>query len=195
MQITIKLERLEEVIENLKGIPGAARFVVQAASKLGLGKARTMIDRAIRGRYNIGQASVLAAIGKPRMFAVGGRLSVSGSRFALSKFPAKDQNPDGVNVSILKTHTSPYPHAFIVKGGRKLPNAKSFPIMTRWPDVGRYPIKGFIAPGSIPEMLQEKSEVLPEVENQVNATINAEITRLMPLVLSGAVRVPRWYIK
>ena len=195
MQITIKLEHLDEVIENLKGIPGAARFVVQAASKLGLSKARTMIDRSIRHRYNIAQKTVLAAIGKPRMFAVGGQITVSGKRFALSMFPSRDANPDGVQVSILKDHTSHYPSAFVIKTGRKLPNARSFPILERDPGAGRYPIHGMIAPGSVPEMLQEKSEVLPAVEAQVNETINGEISRLMPLVLSGLVKVPRWYIK
>jgi hypothetical protein len=150
MPITIRLERLDEVIENLNGIPGAARFVVQAATKLGLNRARTLIDRAMRHRYNIGQQSVLAAIGKPKMFAVGGRIDVKGRRFPLPLFKGRDDNPSGVHVSIVKDHTSPYPHAFIVKGGRRVPRAKTDPIMQRDFGVDRYPLHGLVAPESVP---------------------------------------------
>jgi len=191
--ITIKLEGMPELISALKAIPGGARFAVQGATKKALGSARTTIDRAIRARYNIGQQSVLSKIGRPRLGVVGGSITVKASRFALPMFTARDINPGGVLARILKDRASDYQHAFIVKGGNRLPGAKSFPIMHRLTDQ-RYPIAGYVAPESVAEMAAT-SKVNPVIEDRINEVLYKEMTRLLQGILSGSISVPKYFAK
>jgi hypothetical protein len=190
--ITITLEGLPELINALQGIPGGARFAVQQSTKKALGGARTIIDRAVRARYAIGQQAVLSKISRPQFGAIGGKIEVKDKRFALSMFPSHDVYPAGVLVDFLRSTPSRYAHAFTIERAR-LPGAKSDPIVHRVGDA-RYPIAGAAAPESVPEMVAS-SKVLPGIEEKINSALYKEMARLMQGVLSGAIKVPSYYAK
>jgi hypothetical protein len=185
MEINIKIEGLENVVSNLQSIQGASKWVVRNAITSALSKARTEADRAIRERYGVRQASVLASISRPYVNGLFGLIHSSGKRLLTQDFTnVRDTGTEGVRIPFIKNKPAVYPHAFM--------HRKDGPVLERISQY-RYPLKAVSPPASVPEMLESKAEVKPKVEEALKTELYSEMDRLMRFVLTtGQVPKSKW---
>jgi hypothetical protein len=181
--INIRIEGLENVATKLADIPKSFDWVLRNAIKVALAKGRTEIDRAIRARYSVRQAAVLKSIGKPYVSGLWGTIHSMGKRLKPQDFTDMEMTDDhGMEVEYVKGQIAHYKSAF-QHGG------KSSSILQR-EGKSRYPIRGIGAPISVPEAMDEQTQVQPRIEKAIEESFYKELDRLIAYTLSTG-SVPR----
>jgi len=187
LDISWRIENLDEVIAKLAHIPGAATFAVGHAILDTLTAVRTRAARAARERYNIPYNWVKNSMGTPRVIGMYGLLRSTGARAPLFLFPHSDVYPGGrgfppATVTEVKGHTMKLAHAFHTG------------VKTRGPYHGasagesRYPIHAMVGLAA-PQMIDEKSQVWPNIETFERAKLQERLAHYIGAILGGAISV------
>ncbi len=180
MEVNVQLLGVDDAVKRLRGIPGGARLALQWSIISALRKGRTAAAKAARERYIIPYGWLLKSIGRPRISALTGYLHVSGTKAPLSMFKPKDIYPGGISFQELKEGPSIIRHAF-THGG---------PILEReTKETRRYPLRTLFGL-SAPQMIGQKTEVFPKLQQSLQKDVDIELQRLIKALLAGQI-VPK----
>jgi hypothetical protein len=182
LDISWRVENLDEVTAKLSAIPGGAAFAVSHAIMDTLRAVRTQAARAARERYNVPYGWVLKAFGTPQVMGMYGLLRSTGARAPLHLFPHSDQRPSGVQVQEVKGHAMLIRHAFheAVHGrGSGYTGARGS---------ARYPIHAIVGRAA-PQMIDEQSQVWPKVEAFERAKLQERLAHYIGAILGGDIKV------
>jgi hypothetical protein len=181
MEINVEVRGVDQVVDRLSSLPGAATWVLKMAILKSLRGGRAAAQRFARERYNVAPAYLKQAVGQPRLSGISGFLRIVGNKIPLAAFPHKDVFPRGAEISELKNApVIALRHAF----------AK-----TAFNQVYERPVKGQrglpilrMAGLSVPQMVGERKENWPKLQENLETTAILEIQRLTRLILSGEIR-------
>jgi hypothetical protein len=182
MEVNVEIVGVDRVISRLRRVPGGVRVALRWSILYALRRGRTEAARAARERYIIPYGWLLKAIGRPRISALSGWLNVSGAKAKLSEFPHRSIFPYGTVVQELKEGPPiNLVHSFVHGSG---------PILEReTPQTKRYPLRT-ITGLSAPQMIGQKTQVFPNLQNKLQFHLNVEMQRLTRLLLAGDI-VPK----
>ncbi len=179
MEINISLSGIDQTINRLRKIPGGARVALVRSILKALRFGRTDAAKRARERYVIPYGWLLKAIGRPRISGLIGYLHVSGTKAPLSMFNPKDIYPGGISFQELKEGPSIIRHAF-THGG---------PILEReTKETRRYPLRTLFGL-SAPQMIGQKSEVFPKIQDKMEIELYKELERQIKGILSGDIPI------
>jgi hypothetical protein len=181
MELNIELRGVDEARKTLENIPGGLHFALRGAISHVLQRSKTEIARAVQKRYAVPSYGwILRAIGRPRFTGpTSAMISVSGSKVSLGMIPGmRDIFPGGVTVPE-RRDAPPISllHAFARSGRvymRETPQTKTYPIKT---------VFGL----SVPAMAAQRTEVMPQIQERLQADLDTELQRLIRGVLSGSI--------
>jgi hypothetical protein len=189
IDITLDPKKFEEVRSTLAGLPKKSRFVLNAAIKYALRRARTAALRIAGERYQLGgQYSkayrwALQAMGPVRVIGTTGYVHVSGSRIPLMLFP---------NTESLGFVMGSGTEVFEMAKGEGFVQRHIFG-KNLWHRTGkgapRYPIFREVGLATS-QMVGQRSEVKPKLEKSISIDLYTELDRLMRVALAGGFNQP-----
>jgi hypothetical protein len=178
MELQLQVNGAREAIEKLKEIPGAAQKAVSLAINSALRKGRTVGSDAVAERYNIKRGQVYSKFqpyfSNSRNLV--GFLNVRGAAFPLQNFLTSYTREGGAEVEVLRGKKVRFEHLFTAQMksghvglfGRRDP--KTGAVSKRYPIHEPFSI-------SLPQMLGERKEVLPLIEESMQENLDYELNR------------------
>jgi hypothetical protein len=180
IDLSYRIENLDEVTEKLGSIPGAVPFAVAHAIQDTLKAVRTQAARAARERYNIPYSWVLSSLGTPRVAGMYGLMQSTGQKAKLSMFPhsvTSGPHGGGEDISELKSHAMHLRHVFhqgvLTRGSAGAP---------------RYPLRAMVGLAA-PQMIHQQGQVWPNIERFERQKLQERLQHYVDQILSGGISV------
>jgi hypothetical protein len=188
MDISISVPKLPEIIERMRLVPKGAKTAISRAINDALRKGRTESVRAIRERYAVKAGDVRDQIKVYRSDAGNllGFISATGYKFPLELFMKSFSREEGLVIEEVKGKQTRIEHAFSaqMQSGHE-------GVFTRYlhgQASRRLPIHEMFGL-SVPQMMSQRTEVLPKIEAAVQAQLETRLEQVQATISTARMRL------